>query len=434
MFNPLELIESKRDSARHSSEDINALVGAVVSGQMPDYQISAWLMAVYFNGLDDNEMVALTEALGRSGDVIEYPPGADVVDKHSTGGVGDKATLILTPLVAACGAKISKLSGPGLGFTGGTVDKLEAIPGMNVRLSVQQFYQQIDRIGCAISGHSRQLAPAEGKFYKLRDVTGTVPSLPLITTSILSKKLAGGAGGYVFDVKCGSGALMENFEQASRLATKLVEISKKLGKNAVAVITDMEQPLGEWVGNATEVLETVEVLSGRGPRDTRELCSTLGGQMLLMAKIASSVEEGFAMCEKSLDDGTALKKFETLIKAQGGDAAVCYRPQETLPTAAHAYDIKADRNGFVARLHARLIGEGLRALGGGRIKQGDHIDHAVGVQLLAKIGDKICMGDVIMRVLYNSESQLEAAKSCLSGACEVADHADKRKLILGFVN
>lgn len=434
MFNTLEFIERKRDGGRHSDADIKAFVCDVTSGLTPDYQLSAWLMATYFNGLDDHEIVALTDALGRSGDIIEYPIGMNVVDKHSTGGVGDKTTLVLTPLVAACGAKISKLSGPGLGFTGGTVDKLEAIPGMDVHLSTQKFYQQIDKIGCAISGHSMQLAPAEGKFYTLRDVTGTVPSLPLITASILSKKLAGGAGGYVFDVKCGNGALMENFEQASELAAKLVGISKKLNKDAAAIITDMEQPLGEWVGNGVEVLEAVDVLSGRGPYDTRALCCALGGQMLHMAKIAASSNEGSAMCEKSLDDGTALKKLEELISEQGGDARICYIPRKILPAADFTYEITADRDGFVARLYARQIGEGLRALGGGRTKHGDCIDHAVGIQLCAKVGDKVRRGDVIMRVVYNTDSQLEAAKPYFISACQVTDSADKRKLILGFVH
>lgn len=433
MFNPLEFIERKRDRGRHTEADIKAFVSAVASEDIPGYQLSAWLMAAYLNGLDDGETVALTKALGQSGDVIEYPETMSIVDKHSTGGVGDKTTLILVPLVAACGAKISKLSGPGLGFTGGTVDKLESIPGMRVHLSTKEFHGQIDKIGCAISGHSLQLAPAEGKFYTMRDVTGTVPSLPLITTSILSKKLAGGAKGYIFDVKCGDGALMENLEQAKALAEKLVDVSKRIGREAAAVITDMEQPLGEWVGNAAEVLESVNVLSGKGPDDVRELCAVLGGQMLVMAKVAADGKEGRAMCEKALDDGSALKKFEELIREQGGDARVCYEPEKILAKAGKAYEIKSTASGLLSKLAARQIGEGLRALGGGRIRQGDKIDHAVGVKLCAKVGDAVSSGDVIMRVVYNADSQLEAALPYLSQSWEVSDTAEKRSLLLGYV-
>lgn len=433
MFNPLDFIERKRDGGRHPDTEIKAFVHAVMSGEIRDYQLSAWLMAVCFQGLDDGEMTALTDALGHSGDVIEYPGGMSIVDKHSTGGVGDKATLVLVPLVASLGARVSKLSGPGLGFTGGTVDKLESIPGMRMHLSAKEFYDQIGRIGCAISGHSLQLAPAEGKLYSMRDVTGTVPSLSLITTSILSKKLAGGAQGYVFDVKCGAGALMKNFDQAKALAEKLVEISKKLGKSAAAVITDMEQPLGEWVGNAAEVLEAVETLSGGGPADVRELCCVLGGEMLAMAGVAESPEAGRAMSQKALADGSALKKFEELVREQGGDAAVCSEPLKVLGLAGSTYEIKSGRSGVLSRLSARLAGEGLRALGGGRVKQGDTIDSGVAVRICAKIGDKINKGGVIMRVLYNNDAQLEAALPYLDQSWEVADSAGKRGLVLGLV-
>lgn len=433
MFNPLDFIERKRDGGRHPDAEIQAFVRAVMTGDIRDYQLSAWLMAVCFRGLDDGEMAALTDALGHSGDVIEYPGGMGIVDKHSTGGVGDKTTLILVPLVAALGAKVSKLSGPGLGFTGGTVDKLESIPGMRMHLSAKEFYDQIGRIGCAISGHSLQLAPAEGKLYAMRDVTGTVPSLPLITTSILSKKLAGGAGGYVFDVKCGDGALMKNFDQAKALADKLVEISKKLGKEAAAVITDMEQPLGEWVGNAAEVLEAVETLSGHGPQDVRQLCCVLGGEMLAMAGVAASPEAGRAMSQKALEDGSALAKFAELVREQGGDANVCRDPLKVVKLADKAYEIKSDRAGVLSRLSAMLTGEGLRALGGGRVKQGDVIDGGVAVRVCAKIGDKIDKGGVIMRVLYNNDAQLEAALPYLEQSWQVGGSAEKRGLILGMV-
>lgn len=433
MFNGLEFIEKKRNNGHHSDDEMRALVAAVTSGEMPNYQLSSWLMATYFNGLDDDEIVALTKALGESGSVIKYPPNLHIVDKHSTGGVGDKVTLILVPLVAACGGHISKLSGPGLGFTGGTVDKLEAIPGMNVHLTMEQFYEQIEKIGCAISGHSVQLAPAEGEFYTLRDVTGTVPSLSLITTSILSKKLAGGADGYVFDVKCGNGALMEDLNEAKRLAEKLVGTSKKLGKKSVALITDMEQPLGIWIGNAVEVFEALEVLSGSGPEDTRELCITLGGQMLAMAQVAATPEKGMEMCAEALGNWSALRKFEELVKAQGGSVEIFTAPQKYLLTARHVHDIKCGSDGYVSKLAARQIGEGLRALGGGRLKQDDVIDHAVGVELCAKIGDRIEKGDTVMKIHYNEEKQLSFALGYFERSWEVTPHAEKRNLILAKV-
>ena len=301
-FNGIEFIEKKRDGLRHTREELQTFIDTVMRGEMPDYQISAWLMAAFLNGLDDDELMHFTQALAHSGETLSYPQEERIIDKHSTGGVGDKTTLVLIPLVAACGSSISKLSGPGLGYTGGTIDKLESIPGMNMHLSEIEFRDQVKSIGCAISGHSHKLAPAEGKFYKLRDVTGTVPSIPLITASIVSKKLAGGAYGYLFDVKCGSGAFMKDIGEARKLAQKLVDVSKKLGKVCVSVITDMEQPLGEWEGNSAEVCEAIEVLSGRGPSDTRELCLTLAAYMLNMSGRANTYEEGLALSSKALDD------------------------------------------------------------------------------------------------------------------------------------
>jgi pyrimidine-nucleoside phosphorylase len=430
MFNAIEFIETKRDGGHHKQEEISSFVDAVMDDKIADYQLSAWLMAAFLNGLDDEEIMFLTEALANSGDVLHYPAEQKIIDKHSTGGVGDKTTLVLVPLVASCGAKISKLSGPGLGYTGGTVDKLKSIPGMQLSLTNDQFRKQVSSIGCAISGHSLNLAPAEGKFYKMRDVTGTVPSIPLITTSIISKKLAGGAYGYLFDVKSGSGAFMRNTEEAVQLAQKLVLTSKKLGKSCTAIITDMEQPLGEWIGNSAEVAEALQVLKGLGPADTRELCINLGGYMLAMAGSSSTDEEGFAMCAKALDDGSALKKFRELIEAQGGNSLVVEEPEKILPSADFIYSIRADRGGCISRMDAMSIGEGLRALGGGRLRKEDTIDPAVAIKICAKTGDKVNAGDKVIEVHYNLEEQLNAALPHITRCWSVADHADKRKLII----
>ena len=430
MFNVVEFIEKKRDGGHHTRAELQHLVSGVMDASIPDYQLSAWLMAAYLNGLDDHETVYLTEALAHSGNTITYPATDRIVDKHSTGGVGDKTTLILVPLVAACGAKISKLSGPALGYTGGTVDKLESIPGMDLHLSGDRLTEQVANIGCAISGHSAWLAPAEGRFYKLRDVTGTVPSIPLITSSILSKKLAGGAHGFLFDVKSGSGAFMRNNDEAAALAEKLVRISRKLGRVCIAIITDMEQPLGEWIGNAAEVYEAIQVLGGNGPADTRELCITLGGYMLSMAGVASDPDAGSVLCAKALGDGTALNKFADMVKSQGGDLRVIDEPQNILPRAKYFCDIMSDKAGYLSRLSALSVGEGLRALGGGRLKQEDEIDRAVSVQLFAKTGDRIDAGGRVMRIHYNTSKQLEAAKPYFEASWDVAGYADKRKLII----
>lgn len=432
-FNAIEFIEKKRDCLKHTAKEFQDFMDSIMSNAVPDYQISSWLMAAYLNGLDDDEIMYFTEALAHSGEILIYPEGDKIIDKHSTGGVGDKTTLILIPLVAACGAVISKLSGRGLGYTGGTVDKLESIPNINMHLSETEFKEQVRKIGCAISGHSQKLAPAEGMFYKLRDVTGTVPSIPLITASIISKKLAGGAYGYLFDVKCGSGAFMRDFKSALLLAEKLVDISKKLNKKCVSIITDMEQPLGEWVGNSAEVYEAIEVLSGRGPSDTRELCSVLGSNMLYMADKACSLDEGIEKCLNALDDGSALDKFKELIEAQKGDSSVIIEPAKRLLKASFVHEIRSGREGYLSKLDALLIGEGLRALGGGRLTQDDVIDLSVAVQLPLKIGDKVSADEVILRIYYNNEKKLQESLKYLRNSWAVSDSAEKRKLIIDRV-
>ncbi|MEG1823410.1 MAG: thymidine phosphorylase [Cloacibacillus sp.] len=432
-FSMIDFIEKKRDKGGHEPLEFHSLITGLMDKTIPSYQLAAWLMAVYFNGLDDNEIMALTQELAASGVTYKFPAEHSVVDKHSTGGVGDKTSLVLIPLAAACGASISKLSGPGLGFTGGTVDKLEAIPGMRMHLTNEEFLSQLGKIGCAISGHSPKLAPAEGIFYTLRDVTGTVPSNALITTSIVSKKLAGGASSFVFDVKCGNGAFEKDYDHARELAEMLVSTSKKLGKRCSALITDMEQPLGEWVGNAMEVYESIEVLNGRGPSDTRELCLSLCGQMLCLSKIAPTPEEGVQLAERAIADGSALEKFAQLISEQGGDANVTKRPLELLPKAEKVFKITAASDGFITKMDALSIGEALRALGGGRQKMDDKIDPAVAIRVNKKIGDKVSAGEAVLEIYYNSDEKLKLCMEYLSNCWETGEKQSKRTLIMGRV-
>ncbi|MDR3254022.1 MAG: thymidine phosphorylase [Synergistaceae bacterium] len=429
----LEFIERKRDGLSHSDEEIRKFVEAVRDGDMPDYQISAWLMAAFLRGFDGDELRAFTAALASSGDVVSLPGGA-VVDKHSTGGVGDKTTLVVAPLVAACGLRVAKLSGRGLGFTGGTVDKLESIPGMDLHLTTERFMRQADELGIALSGHSLALAPAEGKFYAMRDVTGTVPSIPLIASSIVSKKIAGGASAFVFDVKCGAGAFMRTKGEAEKLARALVDLSASLDRKSSCLISDMENPLGEWVGNSAEVVEAVDVLSGNGPDDTRELCLALASEMLLQGGAVSDAESAVAMATGALDCGAGLSKFEALIRAQGGDGDVCAAPKKILPLASRKKVIESARAGRVERMDARSAGEAVRALGGGRSRKEDAVDPSVALRILKKTGDAVDRGEPLAEAFFNDESKLESALRYLDSMYSVGSESVKRrKLILGRV-
>ncbi|MDR0648827.1 MAG: thymidine phosphorylase [Synergistaceae bacterium] len=435
----IEFIERKRDGGAHTPAELALFVSQVRDGDVPDYQVSAWLMAVFLNGFTEGELVAFTSALASSGETVRFPKhpsevsGAFLtVDKHSTGGVGDKTTLVCAPLAAACGLRVAKLSGRGLGFTGGTVDKLESIPGMDVSLSTERFLRQADEIGIALSGHSMALAPAEGKFYALRDVTGTVPSLPLISSSIVSKKIAGGADAFVFDVKCGSGAFMTNMDDAIRLAESLTGLSSALGKKSSFLVTDMEQPLGEWVGNAVEVREAIEVLSGGGPADTREMCLALAARMLLLGGVARDEESSLAAAREALDGGGAVKKFAQMISAQGGDASVCENP-DILPRAAKKKVVEAPCRGIVAKADARAAGEALRALGGGRLSKGDGVDLSVGLRILKKIGDSADVREPLMEIHYNDDAAFERAAPYIEGIYSISGPAQgigPRPLIL----
>lgn len=434
MFDIMRFIEAKRDGESNSPEDISTFVVDVMSGKVKDYHVAAWLMAVYLKGMDDNELLAFTEALARSGSILSFSSGLKVVDKHSTGGVGDKTTLILVPLVASCGLSVAKLSGRGLGFTGGTVDKLESIPGFKVDTSLSDFKQQVEDIGCAITGHSPDLAPAESFFYELRDVTSTVPSLPLICSSIVSKKIAGGAGSFVFDVKYGSGAFMNGIENARELAVSLVRLSKKMGYPSSALLTSMEEPLGRWIGNSMEVFESIEVLRNSGPVDTTEICLALAGEMLLQGGVVSSSKEGISRAKASLEKGDGLAKFNELVIRQGGPADIVSDPSKYLYPSPLVYEVKAASDGFISAIDTKSIGEAIRRLGGGRAKKEDPIDAGAALEVMVKIGDFVKKGDILMKAYSQDPSLVEPARFYLDKSWTIGGKVERPKLILERVD
>lgn len=406
----VDLIRKTKHGEALTAEEIRFLVGGVASGSIPDYQISAWAMAVCFSGLTAAETASLTLEMARSGDLVDLSAIRGVkVDKHSTGGVGDKTTLILAPLVAACGVPVAKMSGRGLGHTGGTIDKLEAIPGFRTELTREEFFAQVNGIGAAVIGQSGNIAPADKKLYALRDVTGTVDSIPLIASSVMSKKIAAGADAIVLDVKFGSGAFMKTAEEAIRLAEAMVAIGTEVGRRTVALITDMDQPLGRLIGNALEVREAIDVLRGEGPDDLRELCLELGSHMLVLGGQAAGETDARARLEQALADGSALSKLAQLIAAQGGDAAVAERP-ELLPQAAARAAVLAEADGFVHGIDAEAIGIAAMTLGAGRAAKDDKIDYAVGIELVAKRGDRVRRGDTLA-VLHARENGAAAEEA-----------------------
>jgi pyrimidine-nucleoside phosphorylase len=399
----IELIATKKEGKSHTKEEIQFIVNGAVSGSIPDYQLSAWLMAVYFSGMDFNECAALTEAMANSGEILDLSEiGKYVVDKHSTGGVGDKITIILIPLLAAAGMPVAKLSGRGLGHTGGTIDKLESIPGFKTSLEMKEFISQIKTIGAAIASQTKNLTPADGKLYALRDVTSTVNSLPLIASSVVSKKIASGANVIVLDVKYGRGAFVKTQQEAEKLSQIMVEIGKRLNKSITAVITSMDQPLGNAVGNSLEIIESIEVLKNRGPKDVRDLTLYLGGLALIKAEMAKNMEDAVSRLEKHLDDGSALEKLKEIIIAQGGNADVIDDYGE-FPTAGHIVEINSSSDGYVSCLDALKVAKACKILGAGRDKKDDVIDYSVGVVLNKKIGDRVFDGEIIARIYSNSE-------------------------------
>jgi pyrimidine-nucleoside phosphorylase len=390
-----DLIRVKRDGGALSRDGIGRWIRGVITGEIPDYESAALLMAITLRGMDREETVALTDAMLHSGRVLEWNGiGRPTVDKHSTGGVGDKISIALAPWVAACGAAVPMIVGRGLGHTGGTRDKLEAIPGFRTALSAEEFSAQTRRIGVVIAGQSEDLAPADGKLYALRDVTETVESRPLIVASILSKKLAAGASGILFDVKCGRGAIMETREGAKELGRELMDVARELGRKARVVITAMDQPLGLTIGNANETAEALAILRGEGPADVTELTLLLGSAMLVLCGVARERHEGDARMEMALGTGAAIQRAEAMIQAQGGDPRVTV-DATILPKASYETQVRADRKGFVVGIDSRTLGLLLVAMGGGRDVKENQIDHGVGIRLLRKVGDPVAADEVL---------------------------------------
>ncbi|RKO66799.1 pyrimidine-nucleoside phosphorylase [Desulfofundulus salinus] len=429
-----DIILKKRQGFELTTEEINFFVRGYTAGEIPDYQAAALLMAIFFRGLNSRETADLTLAMASSGERVDLSgiPGCKV-DKHSTGGVGDKTTLVLAPLVAAAGVSVAKMSGRGLGHTGGTVDKLGSIPGFKVNLTPDDFIRQVREVGVAVVAQTGNLVPADKKLYALRDVTATVDSIPLIASSVMSKKIAAGADAIVLDVKAGSGAFMRSVDEASTLARAMVAIGRQAGKKTVAVISDMDQPLGFAVGNALEVREAIETLSGQGPSDLRELCLVLGGHMLVLAGAATDVEEGMNRLAGLLERGRALDKFREMVKAQGGDPRVADEP-DLLPEASYKEQVKAQEDRYVAAIHAERIGRVAMLLGAGRKTREDTIDPAVGVVLHKKVGDRVKVGDVLATLHVNNPDNLATARQLIAGAFTFSSSAPGvKKLIHGVV-
>jgi pyrimidine-nucleoside phosphorylase len=417
----VDIIARKRDGIALTAEEIDFMVQGYIQDTVADYQVAAWLMAIVLRGMERQETIDLTMAMVRSGERLDWQDiSSSVVDKHSTGGVGDKTTLVVAPLVAAAGLYIGKMSGRGLGFTGGTLDKLESIPGFRADLSVDEFRAQLERIGIVVTGQSAGLVPADGKLYALRDVTATVDSLPLIASSIMSKKIASGAYGIVLDVKVGHGAFMETNDEARELASLMVHIGTKMGRKVRAVLSDMNQPLGSAVGNALELKEAIDTLNGRGPEDFRAHCLAIAGQLLLVGGKVEGLSEARTELEHLLDTHSAWSKFREWIEAQGGDLSVVDDPEQ-LPTARFIHELPAPRSGYVAGLNAREVGLTSMLLGGGRAKKGDAIDHAVGVVLHAKIGDHVEKGEPLLTIHADEEGKLSGVWQRLQAAYDWSD-------------
>ncbi len=405
----IDLIEKKKRGEKHTREEIYFLVNGYLSGDVADYQISAWLMAVCFQGLSVEETAYLTQSYVESGEILDFSGIEGVVaDKHSTGGVGDKVTLALIPLLTACGLVCAKLSGKGLGYTGGTVDKLVSIPDFNCTLSGKEFMEQIEKIGCAISSQSPNLTPADGKIYALRDVSATVDNKSLICASVVSKKIASGADVIVLDVKYGAGAFIKTKEEALELAQLMIDIGKQLGRKISAVITSMEQPLGTHIGNALEVVESIEFLKGRSKDDLKEVCFELGAVLLIQGALSINKEAAYKLMEEKIINGEALEKFKEMIAAQGGNIKIL-DDYSLLPAASGIFEVQANRGGIVQALDALKIAKACKILGAGRDKKEDEIDYAVGVVLNKKIGDSVDAGDVLATIHYNLNEKLDEA-------------------------
>lgn len=419
----VDIIIKKRDKGQLTAEEIDFFVRGFTNGEIPDYQASAFAMAVMLNGMTNRETTDLTLSMAHSGQVLDLSNVVDIaVDKHSSGGVGDKTSIAVLPIVAACDLPTGKMSGRGLGFSGGTLDKLESIPGYRVDLTTDEFLEQLKEKGIVLTGQTLDLAPADGKMYALRDVTGTVPSMPLIASSIMCKKIAAGAQAIVLDVKVGLGAFMENLERGRELAHLMVDIGRLAGRETVALLSDMNQPLGSAVGNSLETIEAIETLRGRGPADFVEHCLHVAAHVLVLGRRAKDLEAGRALAQKSIAEGTALEKLRLLVSAQGGDSSFVDDTSK-FERAKFIEAVKAPRSGFVSQVNARTVGEASVALGAGRAKKGDPIDHAVGFLVFKKVGDSVWAGEVLCEIHANDGEKLKDAHEAILSAYRYSDES-----------
>ena len=428
----LDVIINKRNGLELTKEEIEFFIEGFTNGEIDNYQASALTMAIYFRGMTDKEATYLTNAMLHSGDILDLSAISGIkVDKHSTGGVGDKTTLVVGPLVASLGVKFAKMSGRGLGHTGGTLDKLEAIPGYNIGISEEEFINQVNNIGIAVVGQTGVLAPADKKLYALRDVTGTVESIPLIASSIMSKKLASGADAICLDVKVGAGAFMKNVEDASKLATLMVQIGKNCGKDMTAILTNMEEPLGRAVGNSIEVIEAINTLNGNGPKDFHDLCIEVASHLVLASKICDSKEEAIKLLEKQIANKEGLKTLAMLIEAQGGDASYIYNPSKFTDAKYHI-EVLAKESGYVTHIDALAIGNAAMMLGAGREKIGDNVDHSVGIILNKKVNDKIGEGESLA-TLYANKENVSDVINVVTNAYTIGQNMVDSQLILKII-
>ena len=430
----VDLIAKKRDGQSLSKEEIEWIVTGYTNGEIPDYQMSALTMAIFYQDMTDQEITDLTLAMANSGDVVNLENIEGIkVDKHSTGGVGDTTTLVLAPLVASVGVPVAKMSGRGLGYTGGTLDKLEAIPGFQIELSEEKFVELVNESKVAVIGQSGNLAPADKKLYALRDVTATVDSIPLIASSIMSKKIAAGADAIVLDVTTGAGAFMKNIEDAKRLASTMVQIGKLANRQTMAVISDMSQPLGEAIGNSLEVVEAIETLQGKGPKDLEEMCYVLGSQMVVLAKKADTLEQAREMLEEALHSGKAFAKFKEMVANQGGDVSVIDHPEKLL-TAKYEIELPAKQSGVITKLVANELGIAAMMLGAGRKTKEDTIDFAVGLKLRKKVGEAIQEGESVLTIYANQPAEeIQDVVALLYQNIEIGPSGQEPPLIHGII-
>ncbi|MGL5717000.1 MAG: pyrimidine-nucleoside phosphorylase [Paraclostridium sp.] len=429
-----DIIKKKRDNEALSKEEIKFFVEKYSKGEIPDYQASALLMAIYLNKMNKEETAYLTEAMMNSGEVIDLSDINGIkVDKHSTGGVGDKTTIALAPLVAACGAPVAKMSGRGLGHTGGTLDKLEAIPGFSIEMESDKFINSVNKHNIAVCGQTASIAVADKKMYALRDVTATVDNISLIASSIMCKKLASGADSIVLDVKTGDGAFMKTIDDSFALAKEMVDIGTNMNRETIALITDMDEPLGFAIGNSLEVIEAIETLKGRGPKDFVMLCETLGAYMLVLAKVAKDFDEGKCKIQEAISSGSALEKLKEFIENQGGDSKIV-DDYTLLPQAKEILEIKAPRSGYISRIEAEEVGISAMILGAGRETKEDELDLAAGIILTKKVSDFVEEGETIAYMHYNKLDKIESAKERFINAYTISeDKIKENKLVYGVV-